>query len=400
MIQLGSCDPDVTDAACASYEADVAAITRLPLTQVLPGADKFMLSRQATALDTRVADVQRTLKSIGFFPGGKVDGICGYRTISAIRLFQEYVRSIEQLECTPDGRFGPQSQQHLQRWVAKNQTPYWTATIAEWQSGTLGPCEYTEWLELLERVKARYLATPSSMLQLVNTASGSDTRAVRAWDFSAAGSPQLIGLRRIVYRGKFEDIFVLLLKGLVFKFQGSTEPGASEDARGTPFLVQGQHDYHFGWHKKSYLALRPRSSGVLVVRSKNDRQLDAADLAGGVQPEPSINIHWGGMGLVRDVRKWSEGCQVINGAVYLNARGDLVDCSAFGAITPDQATDPNAGKTRGAYTMLLDLVTALASDLPGNAVRYMLLVEDDLTLAPALEQGLAQARERVMRLAG
>ena len=38
MIQLGSCDPDVTGAACGTYEQEVAAITRLPLTQVLPGA--------------------------------------------------------------------------------------------------------------------------------------------------------------------------------------------------------------------------------------------------------------------------------------------------------------------------------------------------------------------------
>ena len=88
MIQFGSCDRDVTDAACASYEQDVAAMTRLPLAQVLPGADRFVVSRQTTAGDIRVADVQRTLKSVGFFPGGKVDGICGYRTISAIRLFQ------------------------------------------------------------------------------------------------------------------------------------------------------------------------------------------------------------------------------------------------------------------------------------------------------------------------
>src|SRR5262249_60480318 len=42
-----------------------------------------------------VADAQRFFKDAGFFPSGKIDGICGYRTLSSIRLFQEYVRAVE-----------------------------------------------------------------------------------------------------------------------------------------------------------------------------------------------------------------------------------------------------------------------------------------------------------------
>ncbi len=338
-----------------------------------------------------VSDVQRALKAIGFFPGAAVDGICGYRTLSAIRLFQEYVRSVEKLDCVPDGRFGPASQQHLQRWLDKG--------LPAPRMGAGGRTEYADWLSLLEQVKARYQASPNRMLQMVNAHAASDTRAVAQWDFSPKGSPQLVGVRRTEFSGKFDDVFVLLLKGLVFKFQGSTEPGASDNPRGTPFLVQGQHDYHFGWHKKTYLALRPMGKGVLVVRSKNDKRLDDADLAGGLEAEPSINVHWGGMGMARDVNSWSEGCQVINGAVYINANNDLIDCSAFSAVTPSQATDRAAGKTRGAYNVLLDLVTALASDVPGNSVRYTLLTEPDLELAPGLKQGLAQARDRVVRAA-
>ena len=68
--------------------------------------------------------------------------------------------------------------------------------------------------------------------------------------------------------------FVLLIKGLVFKFQGSTDPGATSHQLGAPFLVQGQHDYHFGWHKNHHLAVRPSDKGVLVVRSKGDFRLD------------------------------------------------------------------------------------------------------------------------------
>ena len=128
--------------------------------------------------------------------------------------------------------------------------------------------EYADWLSLLEQLKAQYQASPNRMLQMVNAHAASDTRAVAQWDFSPKGSPQLVGVRRTEFSGKFDDVFVLLLKGLVFKFQGSTEPGASDNPRGTPFLVQGQHDYHFGWHKKTYLALRPMGKGVLVVRRR------------------------------------------------------------------------------------------------------------------------------------
>ena len=96
MIELGSCDPDVTDAACAAYVKEVEQITRLPLNQVQPGADRIVTQRLTAAGPglMSVSDVQRALKAIGFFPGAAVDGICGYRTLSAIRLFQEYVRSV------------------------------------------------------------------------------------------------------------------------------------------------------------------------------------------------------------------------------------------------------------------------------------------------------------------
>lgn len=33
--------------------------------------------------------------------------MCEYRTRAAMRLFQQYVRSVEKLPCVPDGRFGP-----------------------------------------------------------------------------------------------------------------------------------------------------------------------------------------------------------------------------------------------------------------------------------------------------
>ncbi len=400
MIALGCFDPNVSDAACDAYKKEVEQLTRVPLANIQAGNDKLVTRRMGPGAPDAmsIAQVQQALKDTGFFPGGKIDGICGYRTQSAIRLFQEYVRSVENLACVPDGRFGPQTQMHLRRWLGPHRQSAWTPAIAAWQAGTRPPGEYNDWLALLDKVKQRDLAQPSRVSQMVNDFKRpSDTRKVANWDFSPRGT-HLVGIRREEMAGRFDDIFVLLIKGLVFKFQGTTEPGASENPAGPPYLVPGQHDYHFGWHKSSYLALRPQGAGVLVVRAGADKKLTDADLDKGLEPNATINIHWGGRGMLREVNNWSEGCQTINGTAYIDAQGKLVSCAAFAASTPAEAsTDPL--KTRGAYNVLVDLVTALGSDLPGSAVRYTLLSEADLALAPALEQGLADARQRVMKMA-
>jgi hypothetical protein len=52
-------------------------------------------------------------------------------------------------------------------------------------------------------------------------------------------------------------------------------------------------------------------------------------------------------------------------------------------------------KTRGAYNVLVDVVTALGSDLPDSSIKYTLLAEQDLARNPTLRQGLADARAKV-----
>lgn len=399
MIELGCFDPDVPEAACRAYTKEVEQLTRLPLASVQAGNDKLALKRMppGAAGTMSIAAVQQALRDIGFFPGGKVDGICGYRTQSAIRLFQEYVRSVEKLDLVPDGRFGPKTQVHLERWLAQGLQSTWAPAIDAWKTGARSPSEYGDWLALLEAVKRQHLVQPSRILQMVDDfRRPSDTHKVADWDFSRAAA-HLVAIRRQEAAGRFDDIFVLLIKGLVFKFQGTADPGASSHSAGPPYLVPGQHDYHFGWHKSSYLALRPKSAGVLVVRAGADRKLTDADLAKGLEANATINIHWGGRGMDREINNWSEGCPTINGTVYLNANDELVSCAAFAATTPAEASS-HPSRTRGAYNVLVDLVTALGSDLPGSTVRFTLLTEGDLALAPALAQGLADARQRVVRM--
>lgn len=391
LISLGCMDAATSEQTCLAYLALVEKTTRLRLADVSEGLDKVKPVRMADLPPgaMSVADVQRALSQLGFFPGGKADGICGYRTTSAIRLFQEYVRTAENIPLVPDGRFGPDTQGHLVRWLRSGVQPNWGAKAGE----------YEAWLSLIRATQQKYLATPDNVLQAVNAFSGaSDTRKVQDWDASPSRI-HLIGVRRKEASNKFDDIFVLLIKGLVFKFQGSTEPGHSVHPEGPPHLTHGQHLYHFGWHKRTYLALRPKGVGVLIVRAGADKVLDDTDLARGVRPEPTINIHWGGLGMARDVNNWSEGCQVINGTLYINPAHQLVSCGKFAATRP---TEPcmSVDKTRGAYNVMVDLVTALSGDMGDDTVTYTLLTESDLDLAPQLKQLLSDARTAVLRVMG
>ena len=397
MIRLGTHDLDVPDDVRAAYARLLREATRVDLSDVQAGQDRMEFHALASAAgqSMTVAEVQGALKALGFFPGGTVDGLCGYRTHSAIRLFQEYVRSVEDEGGVPDGLFGPTTEAHLRRWLDQGKRPDWNSTVEAWRAGALGGTEYARWLELGRKAQAKYAAAPTRLLRMVRDfGAPTDTHPVEDWDFGPHRI-HLFGIRRDQFGGKFDDVFVFLLKGLVFKFQGSTEPGSSSHPDGRPFLVPGQHDYHFGWHQLRYLALRPRGvgGGVLVVRSKNDAVLDDADLDRGLSTNASINVHWAGKGLAMDVKNWSEGCQVIAGSVYLNHRGDFVDCSDFVAANNG---DVSASRTRGAYNVLVDLATALTGDMPDTTVRYTLLHEADLELDTTLGDDLARARAAVL----
>lgn len=397
MIQLGSYDDGISASDRDAYLKTATAVSGLRLDNAAAGSDLFAFApfTPDAQQPMTVTDLQQSLKTLGFFPGGKPDGICGYRTRSAMRLFQEYVRSVEKRPCLPDGRFGPSTREHVQRWMSAGQRPVWETAVQAWKRGTLVDTEYATWLALLASARAQYLAQPTEMLRLVNTFTGpTDTRKVADWDFGPEGI-HLIGIRRSVRTNKFDDLFVLLIKGLVFKFQGSTDPGATTNPLGAPFLVQGQHEFHFGWHKSQQLALRPSERGVLVVRSKGDFRLDQADVRKGVESNSTIHVHWGGKGLTFDVNNWSEGCQVITGSAYVGADGQRVDCSAFCAVNNGEVA-ANPAKTRGAYNVIVDLVLGLGSDLPGNTIRYTLLSEEDVTVGASAQ--LIAARQSGMEL--
>src|SRR2546422_8899237 len=119
MISLGSYDLETPPAALDAYIQRARHFTGVDDWQnKLRGEQEseWVGFENLPAGEMKVADVQRFLKQAGFLPFGEIDGICGYRTHAAIRLFQEYVRTVEGDSSIgfPDGKFGPVSAGHVE----------------------------------------------------------------------------------------------------------------------------------------------------------------------------------------------------------------------------------------------------------------------------------------------
>jgi len=444
-ISLGKHDRHLTLDALTPFLEEVRRMTGSAADALLDDVGSISLRAIGVDESMTVTDVQKVLIGTGFFPGGRADGICGYRTRAAIRLFQEYVRTVEGRSSLPDGIAGPKTCAELQRWVMDDGKANWSAALIDWNQVRAAPSggarqkdesaapespagenpfgenpagensavensareypareftarEYTAWLQFLETVKRHYQSSPSAMHRQVDSFDDeTDTRRVDDWMFSP-DDIHLIGVRHD-QRDKarvFDDVLVLLIRGLVFVFQGSTDPGHSSNPAGAPFLVHGQHDFRFGQHRGSYHALRPQHfdrHGVLVVRSKDDYVLDASDVDAGLEVNGTINIHWGGKGVHRQVKRWSEGCQVIAGSGYRNHTGSVIDCSGYVGINNTEVKDSRGRRTRGAYTVLSDLIVAMSTDIAraGN-IKYMLLNSADLALDPTISERLLADR--------
>ena len=392
-VSLGSCDP-------AAVPADVAAFLRplheasMDVARLRGEKDTEWLPFRTEAAPT-IRDMQGTLRAAGFLPAGRANGILDYRTVSAVRLFQEYVRTIEGLPDVgaPDGVVGPNTANHLARWKTAGKRVDWAD-----RSPDNATAAFRYWMLVLAMYQAYNANTPVTLIvqKAEAFAKPSDTLKIAQWNLDRHAI-HLIGIRRQEWRSapvrRNDDVFVLLVNGLAFAFSGSTDPNpkqAGPTRHDEPYLVRGQHQYRFGWHKldnpdRVYRAFRPVAPGVLVCRDfVKDDALTDADLAGGLETNATINIHWSGAG----TGNWSAGCQVIEGSRYLNHRGVVVDCSAFAAPSYSGL----GAKTKGAYNVLLDLITVFAASnaTSGVGLHYTLLYERDLDLKANANQTLDQ----------
>ncbi|PHN03495.1 peptidoglycan-binding domain-containing protein [Flavilitoribacter nigricans] len=359
------------------------------------GSDEWVSPRSIPGDD--VKNLQTFLKKRGFMPGARVDGVYGYWTLASVRLFQEYVRTVEGLAeiGIPDGRVGSGTHRHMMRWEEQDLYCKWGPDQREDDNGhfawTQTSPEYDLWMEVLPKIRDQYLEALSglsgpaeelSLLQLQELNDfdkPSDSRKVADWSFDPKDI-HLIGLRcnhevGLSNRGN-DDLFILLMNGMVFKFWGSTDPKPASSKANEPYLVEGQHKYRLSWHKvtaanKVYKALVPYQHGVLVFRDWNgDDALSEDDIRKGLKfnptgiaelsnPNSTINIHWTSDGR----SNWSAGCQVISGRSYVNQDGKLIDCSKFSAGSYSQLSNvstPGVSHNRGAYTFISDFVFAYA----------------------------------------
>lgn len=342
--------------------------------------DDFRISRKFEEIQgNTISELQEFLRDRGFMPRGVIDGVYDYVTQAAVRLFQEYVRKYDNegdSRIIPNGIVDEYTIPHLERWQKnKNKICDW----ASW-SENRPTAEYTAWLALLNKAKADYSASPHPILKQVEQFNrATDTRKVSQWKY-LSNDVHLLGIR-VDEEGSYaarenNDLFILLIKGMVFKFWGSTDPsqamaynkkkktGRFDEA----FLVEGQHKYRFGWHNSDYRALKPystkypqgdpRRNGVLVFRDENnDNALTQDDINKGLDATPNgtINIHWSGIGKTN----FSAGCQVISGQSYINHKGERVDCKHFAGYGNKQLG--NGKFTKAAYNVLADLIVCYSN---------------------------------------
>ena len=367
--------------------------------------------------------VQRFLKEAGFGPFLKDDGVCGYRTFSSLRLFQEYARSVDKDSRIgfPDGIGGKQTFECMREWNDAGKKAAWVNRNISPQSPSE---EYQDWIALLKMVQEAQKTEPGPELTLVKSFQDpTDTLPVDKWNFSPHLT-HIIGIRRKegVKRANREndDVFVVLVNGMVLKFFGTTDPHTVQGAgitEGAPFLTRGQHIYHYGWHKvsdqdKIYRALQPASKyqkpqgkGVLIFRDREDEGLLKNDInATQLQPNDTINIHWGGI-RTQGKSSWSAGCQAICGLSYINPLDQLVNCKPFAAKNYRELGKKvfkiqNLGRVRqtfGAYSILIDMMTVFAPT-DSTHVSYTLLNEEDLNLHSKFGKVYAQNLNRRLRM--
>ncbi len=348
----------------------------------------------AERADRNVETFQTQLRAFGFLPHGSISGVFDYRTQSAVRLFQEYVRTVEGFDDIgiADGIAGRKTFGHMERWKQAGQ-------VADWASQHSPSSSYVAWIRLLNAYKGHTAQANGPIqrrIQDLNRHRPTDTLSVADWN-TALDTIHLIGVRRRATDDAHirlnNDVLILLVRGMVFAFFGSTDPSPALTSK-PPFLVPGQHRYRFGWHKRSdlvkvYRGFRPHDDGgVLVMRDRDNRRhtvnlKDETILAQAIEhtPNTTINVHWSG----RHTTSWSAGCQVVAGGGYINHRDQLID--NWGTAAVNYSTLP--GRTRGAYNVLLDLITVFTPDVRaqgGGVLHYTLLNEGLLGLEPSFAQ--------------
>ena len=363
-----------------------------------------------------VKTLQTFLVNIGILPEWtRIDGLFGYGTQAGVRLFQEYQRIYGNMpDLVPHGVVDVSTWKLMRNWQKNGKK------ASKWTRGANSP-EYNKWMQILKNGQTHYLnesksdeskliiETIEKKIDELNNGRREpiDTRKIKDWNFDPKET-HLIGVRRKEdtdgSKRKNDDLFILLINGMVFKFWGSTDPNANKLVTGRSdeaFLVEGQHKFRFGWHKKSiqnklYQGLNPYN-GVLIFRDRtSDNKLTQADVIKGIDLAYDINIHWTGEGLW-DKGNYSSGCQVVAAKSYIDNFNVKQDCGKAFSANKRKTAEPGENiittKTKGAYNMFIDLILCFrAKDV--DHLYYTLGREDSLHL---IDDNIMKEGERMVR---
>ena len=365
----------------------------------------------------RVRELTRFLHAAGFMPHASHDGIFGYVTQAAVRLFQEYVRTVDSPErharrspaCWPDGVVGKDTAFYIDLWREGKLS-------TRWSDGETTP-DYRRWMHWLRSAAGHYRSKPSPLMQQLMAAERrGDSLTPEEWTYDP-GDTHLVGIRRgsgeqMEVRGRApDDLFVLLVGGKSFYFWGSTDANPSSGREG--YLVEGQHRYRLNWHnigtsrrERIYKAARPAGAGVMVVRDVHGHNaLTAENRRDGFDPDPNptFNIHWSGLGR----SNWSAGCQVISGKNYFNDAGQMINCAEYAARNDAERGQRRAASgprlTMGAYTVLSDLILCYTRQqelAEKPTFLYSLYQEETFDAIPGIDRTEIETRVRELRTEG
>ena len=198
-LYLGCYDDNVTEAHIGKYleafHINMGGVGKTTKTTKLRHGDLHQWIDPKKVEGTPVMTLQKFLKNAGFIPPYlDLTGIYGYETQAAVRLFQEYIRTIEKDESIgiPDGVIGKGGWKHVKRWAEGRKK------ASEWQRGKQS-AEYKKWLDMLGKAKEFYRDSPHKILDKVNAKveklGDVDTLKTSDW-VTSENEVHLIGIRR------------------------------------------------------------------------------------------------------------------------------------------------------------------------------------------------------------
>jgi len=215
-LKLGNYDRGTAPENWRNYLINYHELPRMQTDVFRGDANDLWHAPQALA-GTPIAELQLGLKELGYLPTADVDGIFGYRTLSAVWLFQEYMRTVggKPELGAPDGLVGKNTRVALESALAANLRCRWTVA---------GQRQDQPWLVLLESAKRKY---EHDYRRILPTLFQRPSDILTPLEWQTGQVPvHIIGIRRTAWAASLDrsgkrlnnDVFIVIANGRVMRF--------------------------------------------------------------------------------------------------------------------------------------------------------------------------------------